>query len=188
MKGILAGNNASNLSMEKSLVIRGYVYSGWASDLHGSSFRHNIFAYRNKSGADYRLLLNFQSCTFENNVFADQSSIKDSDGLIFNNNMFKNTFTIGAGISGANNLENVGNPFVDVAGVLGFSYDYNYHLTDASGGKNAATDGTNIGIYGSSSPYKENAIPYYPHIKTSNVATQAVNNQLGVNINAVAQD
>lgn len=70
-----------------------------------------------------------------------------------------------------------------------FSYDYDYHLKSTSVGKNAGTDGTDIGIYGSAYPYKEGAVPPNPHISTKSIApTSASNGTLPVNIKVVAQD
>lgn len=185
--GELTGNNASNCQFKNNLIIRGYVYGGWASNIHQSSFRHNIFSYRNKSGADYRLIINFSSCTFENNIFTYQYQPKGSDGLTFNNNIFRGEAPTGTS-SGENNITNKTGVFISVDDIYTFSYDFDYHITEASGGKNAATDGTNIGIYGSNSPYKENAVPYYPHINGATIATDAIDGQLGTNISVQAQD
>lgn len=70
-----------------------------------------------------------------------------------------------------------------------FSYDNDYHLKSTSVGKNAGTDGTDIGIYGGMYPYKEGAVPPNPHISTKSIApTSAANGTLPVNIKVVAQD
>jgi hypothetical protein len=104
--------------------------------------------------------------------------------------------------SGSNNIINVGsaNIYTDIShstNIYTFSYDNDYHLKTGSTGtaqdgttgvsiEGAATDGTNAGIYGTTTPYK--IIPYYPHINTAVIATEATNDKLGVNINAEAQN
>ena len=62
------------------------------------------------------------------------------------------------------------------------------HLAPGSGGIGAADDGTDIGIYGSSSPYKPGNVPYNPHFRTATVAPATnPNGDLPVNIHVAAQ-
>jgi cytoskeletal protein CcmA (bactofilin family) len=57
-----------------------------------------------------------------------------------------------------------------------FDYAYNYHLKPNSPYLTAGDDGTQIGIYGGSSPYKEGAVPSNPHIYFKQVAPATNNN------------
>ncbi len=51
------------------------------------------------------------------------------------------------------------------------------------------SDGTDIGIYGSSQPYKEGAVPFNPHIYFKNIGgTTTPNGLLNINIKVKAQD
>jgi hypothetical protein len=70
-----------------------------------------------------------------------------------------------------------------------FIYTNNYHLKPTSIGHNAGTDGTDIGIYGTSYPYKEAAVPFNPHISSKNIGN-ATNptGTLNVDIKVSAQD
>jgi uncharacterized protein YjbI with pentapeptide repeats len=58
----------------------------------------------------------------------------------------------------------------------GFDYSYNYHLKSNSPYLTAGDDGTQIGIYGGVSPYKEGAVPSNPHIYFKQVASTTNNN------------
>ncbi len=62
------------------------------------------------------------------------------------------------------------------------------HLAVGSIGLNAATDGTDVGLYGSNSPYKMGAVPYAPHYQLANIGT-ATNGalQLPVSFKVAAQ-
>ncbi len=53
-----------------------------------------------------------------------------------------------------------------------FSYGYNYHLTPSNAAGFLGNDGTQIGIYGGSYPYKDGAIPPNPHVRSRIVAPQ----------------
>ncbi|MBK9793187.1 MAG: hypothetical protein IPP60_08805 [Sphingobacteriales bacterium] len=93
-------------------------------------------------------------------------------------NSFVNTIY---NLSLSNDFVNVSNP--------NFSSLFDYHLKSTSSGKNAGTDGTDIGIYGGAYPYKEGAVPPNPHISTKSIApTSAANGTLPVNIKVLAQD
>lgn len=87
----------------------------------------------------------------------------------FYNNLFVANITTAQWGENAysNNLLSVstGNIFVNhPSSTYSFSYNSDYHLKDTSPGKNAGYDGTDIGIYGTNQPYKENAVPFTPRI------------------------
>jgi len=64
-----------------------------------------------------------------------------------------------------------------------------YHLKADSPGKNAGKDGTDIGIYGGSYPWKEGSLPFNPHYQKIQVAPKTDNQgNLNVNIMVKAQD
>jgi len=93
------------------------------------------------------------------------------------------------GSIGINNIVNQTQStiFVNQSG-NSFSYDDDYHLQSTCPGKNAGRDGTDIGIYGGASPWKEGSIPFNPHIQTLNISpvTNSSGN-LNVNIQVEAQ-
>lgn len=69
------------------------------------------------------------------------------------------------------------------SGITGefFNYSYNYHLRPGSPFLTAGSDGSPIGIYGGSAPYREGAVPGNPHIYYKQVSTQTnANGQLQI--------
>lgn len=189
-------NNGSNCLVEKSLIFSRIHY-----------FVQSLFSQNsiNVGNVSNRVVYSCSSCTFNNNVFSYEWGLYNSTSCTFNNNVFHSTLPYaptGDSNSGSNNIYNVGyeNIYTDIshsANIYTFSYNNDYHLNASATGTResdgatgvsilgTASDGTNVGIYGTTAPYK--TIPYYPHINTANIATDAVNNQLGVTINAEAQ-
>lgn len=125
----------------------------------------------------------------ENSVFT-----RDSHGLTgsqLNNNLF--VVNVGAEPGGTNlGTGNIGNkPLADIfvnydGGV--FSYTYDFHMKEGSPGIAAGKDGTDIGLYGSESPYKPSAVPHNPHIRYVKIAKETASGQLPVEIHVSAQD
>ena len=69
-----------------------------------------------------------------------------------------------------------------------FQWSDDLHLASGSPGISAADDGTNIGIYGSTSPFKAGAVPYNPHYQQATIATSTnPNGELPVSIRVAAQ-
>lgn len=64
----------------------------------------------------------------------------------------------------------------------------NFHLVSSCPGKNAGSDGTDVGIYGTANPFKEGGVPFNPHIQSAIItnATDGSGN-LKVNIKVAAQ-
>jgi hypothetical protein len=51
-----------------------------------------------------------------------------------------------------------------------------------------ATDGTDVGIYGTASPYKPGGVPYNPHFRSATIAPATdPDGDLPVNIRVAAQ-
>lgn len=69
-----------------------------------------------------------------------------------------------------------------------YQFTDDLHLAPGSGGVGGADDGTDIGIYGSSSPYKPGAVPLNPHFRSAIIGPATnPNGDLPVNIRAAAQ-
>ena len=69
-----------------------------------------------------------------------------------------------------------------------YDFDDDLRLAPTSPGVGAGNDGTDIGIYGTGSPYKEGVAPYNPHYQAAQI-NGATNNlgELPVNIRMAAQ-
>lgn len=69
-----------------------------------------------------------------------------------------------------------------------YEFTDDVHLAASSTGIGMATDGTDVGIYGTNSPYKPGAVPYNPHFRGATIATATnPNGDLPVNIRVAAQ-
>lgn len=69
-----------------------------------------------------------------------------------------------------------------------YQFTDDLHLLPGSLGINAGNDGTDIGIYGTSSPYKPGNVPYNPHFRSAVIAPATNGNgDLPVNIRVAAQ-
>ena len=115
----------------------------------------------------------------ENNTF--QNNIFDIDPSGWSNNIF------------SNNIINISTDtiFVNRTHCTGFDYTQDYHLKSTVTGRNAATDGTDIGIYGGLPQYafKLESVPMNPHISSKYIAPNTNSNgKLNVNIKVSAQD
>ena len=166
--------------VEKSLIFY------YVSNFVQGQFSHNYFIV--KSYASGSIMSGISSCLFTNNVFGLDHGIGNSAACTFNNNVFAGAIPYdGLNNYGQDNVENVGstNIFTDLSqssNTYTFSYENDYTLKNSWLSSDGATV---VGIYGTVTPYK--TIPYYPHINTANIATEAVNNELGVDINVQAQ-
>lgn len=69
-----------------------------------------------------------------------------------------------------------------------YQFTDDLHLLPGSPGIDAGTDGTDIGIYGTSSPFKPGGVPYNPHFRSAVIAPATNGNgDLPVNIRVAAQ-
>lgn len=69
-----------------------------------------------------------------------------------------------------------------------YEFTDDVHLVPTSPGVGMATDGTDVGIYGTSSPYKPGAVPLNPHFRSATIAPATLDNgDLPVNIRVAAQ-
>lgn len=140
----------------------------------GSIFRNNIFI----NNSSYYYLSSTVYSVFENNIFLGTSLFNPSSGVscnIFNNNLIE----IDAGYYFWSNWNNTGinNIFSQPESSIWvnknsntFTYTQNYRLQATCPGKNAGTDGTDIGIYGGAFPWKDGSLPDNPHIQSKNIA------------------
>ena len=69
-----------------------------------------------------------------------------------------------------------------------YQFTDDLHLQPGSPGVGAGNDGTDIGIYGTSSPYKPGNVPYNPHYRQADIAPATnADGDLPVNIRVAAQ-
>ena len=115
----------------------------------------------------------------------------DCANTVFENNV-TNCNVIAAGSPGAVDVNNI----VNAAPATFFASESNnyfevtddLHLAVASPGIGHSTDGTDVGIYGTSAPYKPGGVPYNPHYRDADIAPATnPNGELPVSIRVAAQ-
>lgn len=184
IRGGISGGYAQHVLINKNLV--GITIAHFNQN---ANFSNNIFLYNGPSYAP--LITNVMATTFYNNNFLAANYLvgTNSYGLGFYNNLFVNSFAIPGGSFGAENITGISQAdiFINQTG-NSFSYDHDYHLKPTSAGVEGGSDGFDIGLYGSSVPYKEGAVPFNPHI-TDQAISPGTNpqGQIEVNIQVEAQ-
>lgn len=129
-----------------------------------------------------------QNCVFTINGAAlwQVSGVQVSNCLITGTEMFSNS---GSTNQESNNIygQAASSIFVNETDGI-YDFDDDLHLVPASVGVGAGNDGRDIGLYGSSSPYKEGLAPYSPHYQAAQIggATNGLG-ELPVNIRMAAQ-
>jgi hypothetical protein len=135
----------------------------------------------------------FYTCTLNNNIFIISTTVTNAQTTLSGT---QNTFAKNLWVGGTpsvraednNSLNNeitkepYDNVFVDAGAG-------DYHLQDACNGKNAGTDGKDVGIYGTSVPFKENRLPSIPNFSLKSISPETdATGKLPVNIVVEAQE
>ncbi len=164
----------------------------YTSYLQSCTFKNNIFL----NGEGY-FLERSGNCTYENNIFYFNKNEEfdynyEYGSYLPTNSTFKNNLFIGGhfkqDISYNNTfLNNIVDQKFSTVFVNGNGGDY--HLKATCLGKNAGTDGTDVGLYGTTMPFKENRVPSNPHFIVKSIATETdQNQQLPVYLKIEAQE
>lgn len=173
INGSVYGNSSQGFQLTKCIV------SGGVSGFIADSFADNN-VFLSSSSLD--------GCFFRNNIFLTYVASPDpSNTTVFQNNSFTST------VSSIYNCHN--NIVAPTTGLFknktktGFDYDQDYHILATSPAHNAGTDGTDLGIYGTSSPWKEGSLPGNPHVqKVQSKTVSTIDGKLEVLTNIAAQD
>lgn len=168
---------------------------------------HNLFL--RSSGASIQ---STRFATITNNIFAGPTAsafVIAANSNTFNNNLTNssvvsdvaptNSFAGGPN-SASGNIVGTDPQFVSAANLTTYNAIFNYRLQNSSAGKNAGTDGTDIGIYGGTSPfpsggapgsgYDTSAPPPIPQVTTLNIQNPSLvpGAQLKVTIQATVNN
>lgn len=181
----------------KGNIVNGRMSGAWT----GANIENNVFLYNSTTD---QFMNDIRYSSIKNNIFMTEGSISypayacyapacGSYGNTWMNNLFvtnATNFNPGIAIADINNIFSVPSASIFQGYTAGaFSYNNNLHLNASCLGVNAGTDGTDMGIYGSSQPYKEGAVPLNPHIYFKNIgSTTNPNGTLNINIKVKAQD
>ncbi|MDR1591823.1 MAG: hypothetical protein LBS16_02935 [Prevotellaceae bacterium] len=153
----------------------------------------NSIFLNNGGGTSFYSGFYYNNTSFHNNIFIVSATVTNSSCSItsdfgsFSHNLwvggypssnaeYNNTF------SDEIEREPYANVFVDPA-------NGDYHLKTECTGKNAGSDGNDVGIYGTAIPFKESKLPSIPHFVTKVISSETdATGKLPVNIKIEAQD
>lgn len=148
---ILVSNNVFSYSSTSTINYGPNVTTG------GVTFDHNVFMGTSSQDAFYDI----RNCLVTNNIFVtvDPSSRQSTaSNVLYRNNLANTTGSFGAllgtNISIDSNLE--ADPVFQNLPLNTVTYDFSLdpNMVNGSPGENAATDGSNIGVDGGTSPFK----------------------------------
>jgi len=169
----------------RNSVIRTFLYGSSASsagNLIENSILRGIYAINNSviknciiTGWNAESYGMFNSVTIKNTVFTlGQGSNSNANyNVILKNNLVLGTDMTYTGSGVPTNClydTNCSDHFNNCSNLTSYNFnDIQYQLKNSSTAKNAGDDGTDIGIFGGSNPWKMGAIPSNPHIYYSNI-------------------
>ena len=170
--GVYNSHYYNNVVIHNNIFNGGYFTFGYNcspnntcnSDLNKFYVKNNLFL--NKTTNCFN---NCVKMVIENNIFYGAEP-QGGTGCVFTRNltyMCLNNIIPGTDNLGSGNRVNQNPLFVNVPPQGGFSFSYDYHLQATSPGKNAGTDGSDIGIYGGMMPFEVGANPYVPQMMTT---------------------
>ncbi len=161
-------------------------------------FENGYSTFRNSSV--YNCIFNslysvsFYNCTLNNNIFILNRSVTNTQyTVIGTNNTYSNNLWVGGyptvAYASDNNSFNNEIERESYANVFINADSGDYHLKAECSGKNAGSDGTDVGIYGTSVPFKEDRLPLIPNFKLKVISPETdATGKLPVNIVVEAQD
>lgn len=173
----LFGNFSSNNMFNHNIVLGSYSTCGGGGsgspegNVSSSTIENNIIIGTISNDT--------RNCTINNNLFVNSNGSSNGSFYLTNGNIGSNNYIIG-----------LGSLFVKYPANNSTAYNYSddFHLMSNSPGKNAATDGSDIGIYGGQFSWQDGAIPINPHIQKNIVSTNTdAKGNLKVNITVEAQ-
>ena len=170
-----------------------FLYAG--ENIHGGCSQDGM---RIRNNVLNGIIQSFSNCQnnyhyVEHNVFLRAAdAFTDCYNFYINDNIFYRANPSGSGVSAtwSNNLSyqcstnafpsgvnqtNVNPQFVNLpaAGAY-FDYSYDFHVSATGPAHNAATDGTDIGVYGGAADYNQNGIPRIPYISQFAISNPSV--------------
>jgi len=178
--GNSTNESATNFSFLNNIISSSFYTDGVFPPFINSSIKNNIFY-----GSPYT-----QYSLFENNIFMNSAYFSMVTNSSAKNNLFvlENPFQYAPTDGFYNNIvaQDQNSIFINITGAI---YTNDYHLQATCPGKNAGTDGTDIGIYGGIYPWKAGSVPANPHFQSLKISpTTDTNGNINVKIKVAAQD
>ena len=169
-----------------NFIIRNNIIKGTLWNVNASVITNNVFLGASTAYCFSEVYYSI----IQNNIFYE-SFLQGAHYSTFNNNITfsGNNPALPYGTnSGSLNKVNVDPKFTSYPGGQ-FSYDHDYHLKESSPGKNAGTDGTDIGIYGGMG-FSETGEPPIPMVRSFSIQNGVIapNGKLKIQFKAEAKN
>ncbi len=181
-----------SLNNNNSIIISNNIFQAATNAIQSSNsssviISHNMFF-------NWQYLSSVYNAIISDNIFICNSSAAASNymanNVFYNNLSWRSILTPynlpPAGNTGTGNISNQ-NPLFETGQTTSFIFSQDYHLQSTSPGKNAASDGTDIGIYGGSSPFVWGGIFSIPKITLTNITNPVINQSTPINVNVKAK-
>lgn len=180
-----------NVKYNTNVIISNNIFYGNSTYLNNSSAPSVVV--NNNMFFTFQYFGNFTNATISNNIFLCNGETNQSSQY---NNMYLNNLSYRdatnqynlppAGNTGSGNLSNINPNFV--SGSLNpFDPSLDYQLNTSSTGNNAGTDGTDIGIYGGTTPFVWGGIFGIPKITQMTITNPVINQSTPINVNVKAK-
>ncbi len=169
-------------------IFRSSTYGISSSNSASVVISHNMFFSWQNFNSVYNAIISDNLFMFNTTTPTSSSMARN----VFNNNLgWRSALNPGVlppeSNSGSANIPNQ-DPLFET-GLSNTYYDYtkDYHLQSTSPGKNAASDGSDIGIYGGSTPFVWGGIYSIPKITMTNITNPVINQSTPINVNIKAK-
>jgi hypothetical protein len=147
---------------------------------------HNIVRHNTSVWPVYYALGNIPNSRISNNILIDPNRPHSGDNCIIRNNMFAESAALYGEWKGEDDIKVEDWNDVFEGPITGVTPVCNYQLK-GSLGKNAATDGSDVGVYGGTG-FSDSALPPIPRITRKKIAEQTdENGKLKIQIQVKAQ-
>jgi hypothetical protein len=171
--GSLSGSYGGLPDAQNNTFKNNVIYNGIEGFGSGNVFENNVFV-DNLNGFN---IDNSESSTFRNNIFIGElESLGNVQYLVFENNLTSHPTDFNYVYYGSVSLNNIYDLAVNSLALnysSGNSNQYflqDFHLPPDSPAIGAGMNGTDCGIYGGDSPFKEGGVPSNPHIQAKNIS------------------
>lgn len=153
-------SNYGNVQIHNNFFNGSYV-NGAGTVQSNIYLRNNVFVNRTSNVFNS----NVYNWVIENNIFYGAYPTGGTNCAFTKNIGYLCPDMPGSGNIGSGNMNNTNPLFVNFPLLgAGFSWSYDFHLQGTSPGKNAGTDGTDIGIYGGMLPMEIGINPHFPQM------------------------
>lgn len=172
------GSSSSNVLVKNT-------FMSFCASFNNAIFQNCVFLYSGYA-APQTNNTSFINCIFAGNSIFN-GGYNSSNNNLYNCLMYNSINTVGA-IANINPVyvNTYQDIFINSPNAY-FDYTYDFQLKPNCPGKNAGTDGLDIGVYGGMG-FKAGSVPNHPHIYYKNIATQTdINGNLNVNVKISGQ-